>query len=71
MTPKPFRVRTRGGFAYVVNVFTNERVACFPMWGNETLRVNCDRFSPGYQKAEAECDRLNAEYRKGQNHGNQ
>lgn len=59
---KPYRVMTRGEFAYVVNVITMERVACYPMWEGQTYKFNCDRFAPGYVKAQAKCDELNREY---------
>lgn len=59
---KPYRVMTRGEFAYVVNVITMERVACYPMWEGQTWRFNCDTFAPGYVKAKAKCDELNKEY---------
>ena len=61
MNNYPYRVRTKDGFAYVVNVITNERVACFSMWEGQTWRFNCDRFAPGYIKAQAKCDELNGE----------
>ena len=58
----PYRVMTRGEFAYVVNVITMERVACYSMWENQKYRFNCDTFAPGYIKAQAKCDELNEEY---------
>ena len=61
MNKGDWRVGTRGGIAYACNYKTGERIGGWPLWGNETVRFNCDTFSPGYQKAQAECDRLNKE----------
>lgn len=61
-----WRVGTRGGFAYAYNHKTGERIGPWALWENATFRVNCDTFSPGYQKAQKVCDRLNAEHRKEQ-----
>ena len=68
MNKGDWRVGTRHGIAYACNYKTGERIGCWPLWGNESVRFNCERFSTGYQKAQAECDRLNKEQEQ-EHHG--